>query len=40
MRLVRGVHLLQVDPSVLARYEAAGAALWENSASLVEMLCD
>jgi len=37
---VRGVHLLQVDPSVLARDESAGAALWEDSARLVGMPCD
>jgi hypothetical protein len=37
---VRGAHLLQVDPSVLARDDAAGAALWEDSARLVGMPCD
>jgi NAD(P)-dependent dehydrogenase (short-subunit alcohol dehydrogenase family) len=37
---VRGVQLLQVDPSVLARDETACAALWEDSARLVGMPCD
>jgi len=40
MRILLGELLLQVDPSVLARDEAAGAALWEDSARLLGMPCD
>jgi hypothetical protein len=36
---VRGKHLLEIDPSVLARDDAACAALWEDSAKLVGLPC-
>jgi len=37
---VRGRDLLEIDPSVLARDDAACAALWEDSARLVGLPCD
>jgi len=37
---VRGPRLLQIDPSVLARDDAACAALWADSAKLVGLPCD